>query len=229
MQNSLFYNRIRNKDAKKFIEKIPSNIKLKCKIRIIEKGKIVVLKGNDIENIYVSCQGKMQVRNEFENGFVYSFASINPIAYIGVMEIMANKQNYSSTLQTSTECIILEIPKWDFIEWITSDQELTLEVLHFVSKSMYEQSLKTGEGLAYPSICILITYLMNVFENEDKDIAILEKTREEIGSILGFSIRTINRNLKILKEENLISVNRKSISITREQFNRLSHKLESIK
>ena len=81
MQNSLFYNRIRNKDAKKFIEKIPSNIKLKCKIRIIEKGKIVVLKGNDIENIYVSCQGKMQVRNEFENGFVYSFASINPIAY----------------------------------------------------------------------------------------------------------------------------------------------------
>ena len=171
----------------------------------------------------------MQVRNEFENGFVYSFASINPIAYIGVMEIMANKQNYSSTLQTSTECIILEIPKWDFIEWITSDQELTLEVLHFVSKSMYEQSLKTGEGLAYPAICILITYLMNVFENEDKDIAILEKTREEIGSILGFSIRTINRNLKILKEENLISVNRKSISITREQFNRLSHKLESIK
>lgn len=229
MQNSLFYNRIRNKDAKKFIEKIPSNIKLKCKIRIIEKGKIVVLKGNDIENIYVSCQGKMQVRNEFENGFVYSFASINPIAYIGVMEIMANKQNYSSTLQTSTECIILEIPKSDFIEWITSDQELTLEVLHFVSKSMYEQSLKTGEGLAYPAICILITYLMNVFESEDKDIAILEKTREEIGSILGFSIRTINRNLKILKEENLISVNRKSISITREQFNRLSYKLESIK
>ena len=229
MQNSLFYNRIRNKDAKKFIEKIPSNIKLKCKIRIIEKGKIVVLKGNDIENIYVSCQGKMQVRNEFENGFVYSFASINPIAYIGVMEIMANKQNYSSTLQTSTECIILEIPKRDFIEWITSDQELTLDVLHFVSKSMYEQSLKTGEGLAYPAICILITYLMNVFESEDKDIAILEKTREEIGSILGFSIRTINRNLKILKEENLISVNRKSISITREQFNRLSHKLELIK
>ena len=229
MQNSLFYNRIRNKDAKKFIEKIPSNIKLKCKIRIIEKGKIVVLKGNDIENIYVSCQGKMQVRNEFENGFVYSFASINPIAYIGVMEIMANKQNYSSTLQTSTECIILEIPKWDFIEWITSDQELTLEVLHFVSKSMYEQSLKTGEGLAYPAICILISYLLNVFESEEGDSVFLEKTREEIGSILGFSIRTINRNLKILKEENLISVNRKSISITREQFNRLSHKLESIK
>ena len=229
MQNSLFYNRIRNEDAKIFIEKIPSNIKQKCKIRSIEKGKIVVLKGNNIENVYISFQGKMQVRNEFENGFVYSFASVNPIAYIGVMEIMANKQTYSSTLETNTECIMLEIPKADFIKWISTDQDLTLDVLHFVSKSMYEQSLKTGEVLAYPAICILISYLINVFESEDKDTIFLEKTREEIGSILGFSIRTINRNLKCLKEENLISVNRKGISITKDQFYKLVDKLESIK
>lgn len=229
MQNSLFYNYIRNEEAKKFIEKIPNNIKLKSKIRIIEKGKIVVLKGNHIESIYINFQGKMQVRNEFENGFVYSFASVNPIAYIGVMEIMANKQAYSSTLQASSECIILEIPKEEFINWITNDQDLTLDILHFVSKSMYEQSLKTGEVLAYPAICILISYLINVFESENKDTVFLEKTREEIGLILGFSIRTINRNLKVLKEENLISVSRKGISITKEQFFKLADKLETIK
>jgi len=145
------------------------------------------------------------------------------------MEMMANKQTYSSTLQTSTECIILEIPKEDFRNWIDTDQELTLEILHFVSKSMYEQSLKTGEVLAYPAICILISYLINVFESEDEDTVFLEKTREEISSILGFSIRTINRNLKYLKEENLISVNRKGISITKKQFYQLSSKLEIIK
>jgi CRP/FNR family cyclic AMP-dependent transcriptional regulator len=145
------------------------------------------------------------------------------------MEMMANKQTYSSTLQTSTECIILEIPKKDFRDWINTDQELTLEILHFVSKSMYEQSLKTGEVLAYPAICILISYLINFFESEDEDTVFLEKTREEIASILGFSIRTINRNLKDLKEENLISVNRKGISITKKQFYELSSKLETIK
>jgi CRP/FNR family cyclic AMP-dependent transcriptional regulator len=229
MYNDLFYDYIENQKAKEFIDKIPSHIKPKCRMIKIQKQKIIVLKGNQIKSIYISCQGSMQVRNEFENGFVYNFASIKPIAYIGVMEMMANKQTYSSTLQTSTECIILEIPKEDFRDWINTDQELTLEILHFVSKSMYEQSLKTGEVLAYPAICILISYLINVFESEDEDTVFLEKTREEIGSILGFSIRTINRNLKDLKEENLIYVNRKGISITKEQFYKLSSKLETIK
>lgn len=229
MRNDLIYNRIKNEKAKEFIKKIPKEIKYNCKLRKIEKDKIIVLKGNDIQDIYISCEGSMQVRNEFDNGFIYSFATVNPIAYIGVMEVMANKKSYSSTLQASTDCIILEIKKDDFINWINKDQELTLEVLQFVSKSMYEQSLKTGEVLAYPAICILISYLINVFESEDEDIVLLSKTREEIGSILGFSIRTINRNLKLLKEENLISVSRKGITITKEQFYKLIDKLEKVK
>lgn len=229
MNNSLLYKYLENQDAKDFIEKIPINIKNKCKLRKIEKGKLLVLKGNNIEYIYIHCQGKMQVKNEFENGFVYSFANIKPIAYIGAMEIMANKQTYSSTLQTTAECIILEMPKVDFKNWINTDHKLTLKVLNFVSSRMYEQSLKTGEVLAYPAICILTNYLINVFESQDKDVVFLEKTREEIGSILGFSVRTINRNLKELKDENLITVNRKGISITKEQFDKLLNKLESIK
>ncbi|WP_304969364.1 Crp/Fnr family transcriptional regulator [Romboutsia ilealis] len=229
MNNSLLYKYLENQDAKDFIEKIPINIKNKCKLRKIEKGKLLVLKGNNIEYIYIHCQGKMQVKNEFENGFVYSFANIKPIAYIGAMEIMANKQTYSSTLQTTTECIILEMAKVDFKNWINTDHKLTLKVLNFVSSRMYEQSLKTGEVLAYPAICILTNYLINVFESQDKDVVFLEKTREEIGSILGFSVRTINRNLKELKDENLITVNRKGISITKEQFDKLLNKLESIK
>ncbi|MCI9062674.1 Crp/Fnr family transcriptional regulator [Romboutsia sp.] len=229
MNNSLLYKYLGNQDAKDFIEKIPINIKNKCKLRKIEKGKLLVLKGNNIEYIYIHCQGKMQVKNEFENGFVYSFANIKPIAYIGAMEIMANKQTYSSTLQTTTECIILEMQKIDFKNWINTDHKLTLKVLNFVSSRMYEQSLKTGEVLAYPAICILTNYLINVFESQDKDVVFLEKTREEIGSILGFSVRTINRNLKELKDENLITVNRKGISITKEQFDKLLNKLESIK
>lgn len=75
----------------------------------------------------------------------------------------------------------------------------------------------------------MINYLLNVFESEDLDTVFLEKSREEIGAILGFSVRTINRNLKILKEENLITVNRKGIIITKDQFYKLSRKLDKIK
>lgn len=229
MYDSLFYDYIENQKAKEFIDKIPNKIKSKCKIKRIEQGKIIVLRGNQIKSVFISCQGRMQVSNEFENGFVYSFSSVEPIGYIGLMEMMANKRKYTSTLKASTECIILEIPKEDFKKWLNSDHQLTLEILKFISNIMYEQSLKTGEVLAYPSICILISYLISVFESKDGDTVFLEKNREEIGSILGFSIRTINRNLKELKEENLIYVSRKGVSITSEQFIKLSDKLDKIK
>lgn len=229
MINNLFNSNIESEKVKSFIEKIPKNIKSKSKITKIEKDKIVVLKGNEIEFVYICCDGKMQVKNQFENGFIYSFANINPIAYIGVMELMAKKKTYSSTLQATTECTILEISKNDFLDWLLKDQELTLEVLQFLCDSMYSQSLKTGEGYAYPSICILIDYLINVYKSEDLETVFLEKSREEIGSILGFSIRTINRNLKVLKEENLVSVTRKGILITEENFYKLCEKLEQIK
>ena len=142
---------------------------------------------------------------------------------------MANKKMYSSTLETTTDSIILEIYKKDFINWINTDHKLTLDILHFISNKMYEQSIKTGEVLAYPAMGILINYLINIFENEDKDEVVLEKKREEIASILGFSVRTVNRNLKILKDENLVFADRKGIFITKEQCKRLYKKLDSIK
>lgn len=220
---------MQDENAKEFIKKIPNIIKDKYKIRIFEKSKIITLKGNNIEKIYISLVGKMQVKNEFENGFIYNFAEVESIAYIGVMEIMADEKKYSSTLQTATECTMIEMKVDDFISWITQDQNLALDVLKFVSSSMYKQSLNNGEVLAYPAIYSLINYLIDTYENENEETVYIKKSREEIGSILGFSIRTINRNLKILKEENLVCVDRKYISISSEQFEKLSNKLNSIK
>ncbi|MGL4730674.1 MAG: hypothetical protein ACRCW0_03695, partial [Clostridium sp.] len=86
---------MQDENAKEFIKKIPNIIKDKYKIRIFEKSKIITLKGNNIEKIYISLVGKMQVKNEFENGFIYNFAEVESIAYIGVMEIMADEKKYS--------------------------------------------------------------------------------------------------------------------------------------
>lgn len=229
MEKDLFSQFIKNQDAINFINRMPDYIKEASKVRSIDKEKIVVLKENYIEKIYIHCEGEMRVRNEFENGFIYDFASIKPISYIGAMEVMATKEIYTSTLESTTKCVILEIPKELFVQWINNDHQLALEVLHFVSRSMYDQSLKTGEVLAYPAICILINYLISVFESENKNEIFIDKTREEIASILGFSVRTINRNLKVLKDENLVKVTRKGILITDKQCKELYKKLDSVK
>ena len=71
--------------------------------------------------------------------------------------------------------------------------------------------------------------LISVFESENRNEIFIDKTREEIASILGFSVRTINRNLKVLKDENLVKVTRKGILITDKQCKELYKKLDSVK
>ena len=179
MNEKYLYENIDNKKVKELIDRIPNDIKKNCKLKEFEKGKIVVLKENNIKSMYLHCKGEMKVRNEFENGFVYDFAVIKPISYIGAMEIMANKETYSSTLQATTDSMIIEIPKNDFINWIENDHKLALDVLHFVSNNMYKQAVKTGEVLAYPAICTLINYLINVFESENKKEVFIEKLEKK--------------------------------------------------
>lgn len=220
---------VKNEEVKSFIKEIPSYIEAKYKVVSFKKSDIITFKGYNIEKIYISLEGKMQVKNEFANGFIYSFAEVESISYIGAMEIMAEESIYSSTLEATTDCIMLEIEVDDFIKWIREDHILTLKVLKFVSRDMHKQSLKKGEGLAYPAIYSLISYFKSVYEDNKSKVLNLQESREEIGSKLGFSIRTINRNIKLLKDEGLITVNRKMISISEEQFNKLLYKLNSIK
>ena len=85
------------------------------------------------------------------NGFVYNFAEIDSISYIGVMEIMADENIYSSTLETTTECIMIEMEVEDFKNWIINDHNLTLKVLKFVSKGMHIQSFKKGRRFCLSS------------------------------------------------------------------------------
>ena len=67
MEKDLFSQFIKNQAAINFINRIPDYIKEASKVRSIDKGKIVVLKENYIEKIYIHCEGEMRVRNEYEN------------------------------------------------------------------------------------------------------------------------------------------------------------------
>lgn len=223
------YKQIKSKEVKTFIDSMPEVIKQRCQLITIKADQIIALKGNLIQAIYINLQGEMQVKNEFENGFVYSFAKVDQLAYIGVMELMAQEPLYVSSVQTMTDCLMIKIDQEDFMNWVKSDHAFTLQVLHFVARIMYVQSVNKGEALAYPAIYSLMSYLITVYESGGSETVYLTKTREEIGSILGFSMRTINRNLKQLKEQACLTVSRKYLSINQEQYQRLLHQLQTIK
>ena len=182
MNEKYLYENIDNKKVKELIDRIPNDIKKNCKLKEFEKGKIVVLKENNIKSMYLHCKGEMKVRNEFENGFVYDFAVIKPISYIGAMEIMANKETYSSTLQATTDSMIIEIPKNDFINWMK-----LREITYYIKK------IRNTEE-------VIIKERSKSFEHKCKNKEDIMLANKLIKSTADYYV---NKAISVLKEEKL--------------------------
>lgn len=208
---------------------MPENVFSYAYVRSFKKGCFVVEKEQEIKEILLCCKGKMQVQNEFPNGAIYSFDYARPISYIGVMELLAERTIYSAYLKAKTDCECLVIPINVFFKWFYKEQWLILEVLKFVSKSMYERSVTIGEHRIYPANYQIVRYLINRYEEDYQEEVFIEIKKEEIGALFCISTRTVHRVLKQLKEANIVTVTNKGIGITKEQYKELINKFKEMR
>ena len=208
---------------------MPEKVFACAHIKMIKKDAFVVEKEQEIKEILLCCKGKMQVQNEFRNGTIYNFDYVEPISYIGVMELIADRTIYSAYLKAKTDCECLVIPIKVFFDWFYKDQWLILEVLKFVSKSMYERSFTSGEHQVYPANYQIVKYLIGCYETSQEESVFIQMSKEEISTLFCISTRTVHRVLKQLKEADIITVNSKGVGITKEQYNKLIHKFKEMR
>lgn len=214
-------NSLKDEKCIELFSHMPDKVFESARIRQVKKNRIVVEKEHQIKDVLLCCQGQMQVRNEFRNGMVYNFDYTEPISYIGVMELLAEKNTYSAYLQAKTDCEVLVVPMGVFFEWFYQDQWLMLEVLKFMAKGMYERSFNSGEHRIYPANYQIIRYLIENYELAGKEEVFLEISKEEIGTLFCISTRTVHRTLKVWKEADIITVNRRGIGIRSDQYKQL--------
>ncbi|MFZ5354513.1 MAG: Crp/Fnr family transcriptional regulator [Bacillota bacterium] len=214
---------------REMLDRLPADIRKHCKIIELKSGQTYIQKGGIVRTVDILCSGQMQVLNEFENGNVYCFAAIQPIAYIGSLEVLADAEVYSSTTEALTPCTLISMPKEIFIEWLNSDHALAMEIGRFIARCLYEQSWKTGEAAVYPALYVAAAFFIKVFEASSDDNVMISISRQQLANELGYSIRTVNRNIKLLKEEGCLTVKRQCISINGRQYDKLLKLLKEIK
>ncbi|MFA9462878.1 MAG: Crp/Fnr family transcriptional regulator [Velocimicrobium sp.] len=229
MNEEAWKNALKDEKNQELFAHMPAKVFDCARVRKLKSGSFVVEKEQEIKEILLCCKGQMQVQNEFLNGTIYNFDYAEPISYIGVMELLADSTIYSAYLKAKTDCEILVIPTKVFFDWFYKDQWLILEVLKFVSKSMFERSFTIGEHRVYPAIFQIVKYLIACYEASDDDMVFIQKSKEEISTLFCISTRTVHRVLKQLKEANIVSVRRNGIGISREQYNKLIDQFEEMR
>lgn len=209
-------------NLEEYIRYMPEELKHRYTIRIIPPGMIIHQKHTILNYFGIVCKGEHRIINEFENGTVFMIEENKPIDFIGEVTILADQKESSVTIETLTECTILYFSRKDFEQWIASDIHFLRLVSQKIAYKLYRSSYNRGAGLFYPPSFLLLDYLIKYIRGKEipEKGLLLPKTRQQLYEELGITVKTINRTIKRLKEDGLISIQRGKITMNKAQYER---------
>lgn len=215
---------------KENLTKIPSYAVKHCTIKEFKIGSAILKKGDQLEYVYILLEGIVNIYNEFETGDCFHFAETKAIDILGEIEFLAQENLIASTCSTETKCVALQIPLKILEKWVNDDSKF----FHFISSSSakknYKASIFQGTKLIYPSIHLMKIYIVRHLKSDigTKPYSFLEKSRQNISEELGICVRSVNRTIRKLKLEGLVSIKNGKIYITKTQYRDICYSLEQI-
>ena len=111
----------------------------------------------------------------------------------------------------------------DFEDWIAKDIHFLRLVAHKIAYKLYRSSYNRGARLFYPPQFILLDYVLRAAameQIEKKGHIVIRKTRQQLYEECGITVKTLNRTIKKLEEDRVISVEKGKITMNLEEYKR---------
>lgn len=168
-----------------------------------------ILKQNDNPSfVYIVKKGKVKVYSLSPTQVKYLERIYCEYNIFGELELFADKPilNYVEAMEP---CEVIKIPRDAFLEWIKYDSEFSLYIHVELSEKMYHTSINSKANVAYPLKARIIFFIWSFLNDHKVDTVHKDILVEGIGS----NIRSINRIIKELVNENLIEYNKGFIKV----------------
>ena len=193
-------------EMENYLKYMPKELEQRYWIRVYEPGVIIHQKDYELECFGIIAKGEHRVINEFQNGNVFMIEKNEPI-----------------DIETLTETTVFYISRKDFEDWIAKDIHFLRLVAHKIAYKLYRSSYNRGARLFYPPQFILLDYVLRAVAMEKIEKTghiIIKKTRQQLYEECGITVKTLNRTIKKLEEDRVISVEKGKITMNLEEYKR---------
>ncbi len=210
------------KRLERFFLNCPSEVMDSMKLIQIPAGRTVSRAGEAISSVYILLKGSLQGIDEQFDGRVYTFLSFKPVTIVDDFEVLAGIVEYRVTINTTRDSILLMIPAHFYLKWLKHDVNALFMRIQEFAQDMTEQSCRDRQYLFLHGVDRLALYLVNIYESHVGAHGLrLKKTRNELSNELGYSLKTLNRSVKKLQEEDFIQIDSGKIFIDEFHYERL--------
>lgn len=192
----------------------------------VDKGSIVVFRGDTLKYAYVILRGELGIVYDAKEGKSHLYNSLTPFKIISDIEVLAEENQYCSTVIAERDSILFRIPIQAFRRCMLTCPEFSKEVTRTFASCAYRISMKRGfqaYGSAAHKLAIHILMSAMAQPPTEKRPFVVDKTRQTLAEELELSVKTINRCIDTLKAEEYMTVYNRKIQIGKDNFERMKN------
>lgn len=195
---------------------MPERLESAFEVHTLPPGFLIHQKDTVLETVGILCAGMLKVVNEFDTGNAYMIEHDQAVDFIGDVAVLAQKEKTSVTIETVTECTILQFSRPDYESWLAEDPNLLRLMAKKVALKLYQSSYNHGAELFYSSPRLMLECLYRCAQEPalKGETLRMPDTRQQLSERLGMGEKTVDRTIKRLKETGLITTERGKICVT---------------
>ena len=204
-----------------FIRNCPKDLSKYFKTKTFKYGQKLLTQGEIATHIYILIDGTVKTYYSDYMGLKYLEDIDTSETVFGELEALVNKEIVTS-VEAISDCKTIEIPIDIFIKWMELDNKFSLYISRLIAQRNYDSCLRERTNAIYPLRYRIIYFIYNTLYKNNLVI-----TKDLIVEGVGSNIRSINRILKQLIDENIIKY--KSGTICIESIDKLKKELDDYK
>lgn len=168
--------------------------------------------------VFILLKGRLQAIEERVVDIPYSFTELSPIDIVGDYELFTEAEGHYVTLKTMENATCLQIPSITYLQWMKHDANALFMRTQMLMKELSIQTQQQRQYLFMNNRAKVMIYLQRVYQKHAiSSTCIIHATREKIAGQIGCSLRTLNRIILALCEEDMVSVQHGKLHISQEQ------------
>lgn len=190
-----------------------------CQFVPLKKGAILVQENTPVDTIYFVVSGEIKAIDYRVFGIAYDFMRFEDVYAFGGTEVLTKDKVYRTTLQATTDCMVLKMPRKIFEHWLDSDPRVLRIEAGNVASYLLEQARKSRACLFLQGSDRLAYILLDMYERHaKKGVLTVKLQQKEMAELCGVSVKTVYRSLKRFEELNWIRRKENYFTIDKAQY-----------
>ena len=191
------------------------------KLLSYEKKTIIFSEGDSAYKLHFIQSGKVKTYKTAESGKEFITGILGPGEFLGATSLLRESGIYHESAIIMEDAKICVISKEDFTKLIFTNKMVSNAFLKLLSNNLVEREEQLMH-LAYDSVRQRIAKTLVELDNKEQlkneTASNINITREDLAGLIGSASETTVRALSQLKEDGLISIEKRSINLVDKNY-----------